>query len=198
VKQIIVVNGIHASGKSTLAQALAKAVPGLKYFHEIGGELRQQVQFNALASVEAFDQEVMRRELSRDCKLVALRETPVVETWHIGNMAYVATRSPQLLGQYRKILAEQLRSFHPFGIIVHITRESFLRRYSEHIAPSQLNELIEFYDRILDMTHSLYREYNVPYVSVENNGTVEEALLAIREGLAAHGLDHEIRKNKEG
>lgn len=94
MKKIIVFNGVHGAGKSTLAQLFVERNQGFAYFPEIGGQLRQEVSYNALQSKEDFDLEVMKRELRRDAQLFTDPKTPVVEIWHIGNMAYALARNP--------------------------------------------------------------------------------------------------------
>jgi len=55
----------------------------------------------------AFDREVMRRELVRDGQLATATRTPVVETWHVGNIAYARARGHDLADDY-----EQTRDRH--------------------------------------------------------------------------------------
>lgn len=95
MKKIFVFNGIHGSGKTTLAENLALQHPGTYVFYpEVGRKLREEVDYNSLESGEDFDREVMRRELERDKLLLAETRIPLVETWHIGNIGYLAARSP--------------------------------------------------------------------------------------------------------
>lgn len=104
MKKIIVSNGVHGAGKSTIGRLFVDRNRGFAYFPEIGGQLRREVSYNALQSKEDFDLEVIKRELARDEQLLISPNTPVVETWHIGNMAYALARNPQLFLIYKEAL----------------------------------------------------------------------------------------------
>ena len=61
MKKIFVFNGIHGSGKTTLAKNLVLQYPDTYAFYsEIGRKLREEVNYNSLESGEDFDREVMR------------------------------------------------------------------------------------------------------------------------------------------
>lgn len=100
----IVLVGPHGAGKTTLGRLLSARL-GVAFEHEIGAELRRaqlavDPTRHAMRTQESFDAEVMRRELARDAEHGhgALR---VVETWHPGNLAYAAQRSPETARVYR-------------------------------------------------------------------------------------------------
>lgn len=80
MKQIIVLNGIHGSGKSTLGTRLEQSSPQFSYFYEIGGKLRTEVNYNTMKSGLEFDTEVMNREIARDGVLLKAQTVPIVET----------------------------------------------------------------------------------------------------------------------
>ena len=106
---IVILNGIHGAGKTTHGRMLKSLRPGeFSYFPEIGGQLRSEVDYNMLKSGVAFDMEVMRRELDRDRDLQTCLNMPVVETWHVGNLAYILERSPTLAQPAKETLEKQL------------------------------------------------------------------------------------------
>ncbi|HKZ41260.1 MAG TPA: hypothetical protein VJ044_09890 [Candidatus Hodarchaeales archaeon] len=108
-KPILILNGIHGAGKTTHGRMLKSLRPGeFSYFPEIGGQLRSEVDYNMLKSGVAFDMEVMRRELDRDRDLQTCLNMPVVETWHVGNLAYILERSPTLAQPAKETLEKQL------------------------------------------------------------------------------------------
>src|SRR5690606_35883675 len=128
MKKMYVFNGVHGSGKTTIAQRLANLYPeAYAFYPEIGRGLRNEVTYNALNSSEDFDREVLRRELERDEQLLAEPRIPLVETWHIGNIGYLAARSPHLMAGYESILSKRLNIFEPTAIFIDISWETFRR-----------------------------------------------------------------------
>lgn len=181
MKEIVVFNGIHGAGKTTLAEALIASSPDLfEFFFEIGGRLRQEVSYNALIKREEFDSLVMKRELARDEALLICPRIPVVETWHIGNLAYAQVRSPQMVDGYRQALERQMKSFRPFAFLVTIRRETFLGRVTERVAPEQIEQLAEFYRCVEENTLSIYHSLGIPYTKVTNDGDLGLALQAVK------------------
>lgn len=99
---IIALIGPHGVGKSTLGALLAQRL-GLPFDPELGRQLAEDPAWRpaglgAEGSGEAFDAEVMARELLRD--LDRDGQDRVVETWHPGNLAYAARRSPRVAAAY--------------------------------------------------------------------------------------------------
>jgi thymidylate kinase len=179
-KKIVIFNGIHGSGKSTLAYRLAKRDGAFEYFPEIGGQLRLALGSNALESPEDFDREIMRLEGTRDEELALCPRIPLVETWHVGNLAYVRARNPQLERAYRSLFEVTLRRFSVFSVFVDISWETFRMRATEKIVPSQMDELVAFYENVLAATHRLYKEYSIPYATVRNEGSLDGVTHAVQ------------------
>jgi len=183
MKNIIVLNGIHGSGKTTLAEAFAAANEGYKFFPEIGGQLRQKVAYNVLERRDDFDLAVMEREIARDQELLRCAETPVVETWHVGNLAYVLARSPRLFDRYKAAFELQRDLFNPLVFLITIDWPTFRRRATEKIRPQQMVELQGFYQHIIDNTRLLYESLGIPFLEVSNNNGVGDALATIRRNV---------------
>lgn len=95
----IVLIGPHSAGKSTLGRRLAEAL-GCPFDDELGAALRAEAlaidpAAHAMAPQSAFDRRVIEAELRRDA-LAPATARRVIETWHPGNLAYAATRSPEV------------------------------------------------------------------------------------------------------
>lgn len=93
----VVVLGPHGAGKSTLGRALADRLRW-PFHEELGAALARArpVHQHAGSLQAAFDTAVTAAELDRDA---AWGDAPrVVESWHPGNLAYAARRSPRVLG----------------------------------------------------------------------------------------------------
>lgn len=101
---LIVLIGPHGAGKTTLGRALGARL-GVPFHHEIGRELAEDPCWRpagATAADEqaAFDDEVFARELARDATWPA-GAPRIVETWHIGNLAYARLRGSWITAERR-------------------------------------------------------------------------------------------------
>lgn len=198
-KPIIVSNGIHGAGKTTISKSLADRHQILDFQYEIGGHLRQQVTFNALSPVQSFDEQVMRAELARDKGLLHSGKIPIVETWHVGNIAYAQKRSPEVAGLYRIAFERQMQHFMPYGLFFDIDDSTFFERMTERVSQGEHSQLLDFYRGIQSAILNLYQEYAIPYQRIVNTNTIEQALreaegfLSIQHGLIETAGDRELR-----
>ena len=87
--------GPHASGKTSILRALERdnIITGCGY--EIGKEIFYRDKGIPDKRDEAFEVELTRMELERDINFASLPGVSVSETWHPGNLAYVAVRNPK-------------------------------------------------------------------------------------------------------
>jgi thymidylate kinase len=118
----VVLVGCYASGKSTLAERLSEAT-NLRYYPEIGGELRKIAKCTSSQSCAIFDELVMLRELERDERLLrahASGEVILLEQWHPGNLAYASIRSNTIVSEYLSRLetANTLIKFRPSVVLL--------------------------------------------------------------------------------
>ncbi len=175
-KHLVVLNGPHGAGKSTIGRSLAVkfAAP---YLEEIGGKLRGEVKYNSLDSTSEFDREVMRRELLRDHQ--TLRDSSatisIVETWHTGNIAYALKRSPDIALKYIEILRKQLLNFEVHHLQFVVSDEVFLKRVSENVGRDELYKLLLFYKDINKFTKDLYQSFGFRNVEIDNSDSLKVA-----------------------
>lgn len=182
-KQIVVLNGIHGSGKTTLGTLLAES-EGVRFYHEIGGELRKLSTDNALQSGDSFDREVMRREVGRDVEIHASPGLAVVETWHPGNLAYARIRSPKVYEQYLRQFERSLECFSPLFVYCEIGKDTFLARATEKVAPDQMEMLYSFYLGIREETLRIYGMFGLSPVVVNNDKGLDESFHKLQAGLS--------------
>jgi hypothetical protein len=94
---VLALIGPHGAGKTTLGLALAEAL-GLPFHGELGRAMAGDPSWRAPGRTaehaqRAFDVELFARERARDLSAPGPR---LVETWHPGNLAYAARRSPEV------------------------------------------------------------------------------------------------------
>ncbi len=177
-KRIIVFNGMHSAGKTELATILAKNNKA-HYHYEIGRKLHSEVDYHSLTSFDDYDTEIMRRELERDRELLLKPELPIVETWHVGDMAYAMQRSPSVIPLWNEKLQEALRVFDPLCILVKISDETFRKRGVRGEIMDDFEEMLLFYKKLSRDTVQIYKAFNIPYVEISNDGELAETLSEI-------------------
>lgn len=121
---VLVFVGPHGSGKTTLGRLASDAL-GLPFDAELGRALREEEQardpaLHAAREQEDFDAEVLRRELARD-ELRGPGCSRVVETWHPGNLAFLAKRSSRALEAARERLARHLEPWRSVVVVQPLT-----------------------------------------------------------------------------
>lgn len=95
--QTVILIGPHSAGKTTIGHGLAHAL-GWRFDEELGDRLRRQAlaidpAAHASRPQPGFDEQVLQSELERDTQM-ADGGPRIVETWHLGNLAYAKLRSP--------------------------------------------------------------------------------------------------------
>lgn len=148
--------GVHGAGKSTLGRFLDPK--RFSYEPEIGSVLRRLTDRSVSATQPEFDRQVMSMEFDRDARRISNSRIPVIETWHLGNLAFAENRgSSQVSRDYRARLGGELSKYSAHVIELNITDEEFLARNSESSISTR--ESLEFYRGIESRTHELMREY---------------------------------------
>lgn len=184
-KQIVVTNGPHGSGKTTIGRMLSDQLQ-IPYIAEIGGQLRKEVAYNVLESSTDFDREVMRRELLRDHEILrdGTSQSFVLETWHTGNIAYALQRSPELFKGYINEFKKELTRFEVLHLLFAIDDQNFINRVTEKIGPGEMDKLLDFYKGITKNTKELYESLGLKFELIDNNeGTdtaFQKALAAVK------------------
>src|ERR1035437_7590229 len=114
---LVVLLGVHGSGKTTLGRALIEL--GFTFYREIGSDLRARVEYSVNDRVDAFDRHVHQEEKARDAAIIASGPTGiiVIETWHLGNLAFAQARRSDMVRTYREEMTELLRPWS-----VHVVR----------------------------------------------------------------------------
>lgn len=139
----IVLIGPHAAGKTTLGTRLAAAL-GWRFDEELGERLRRQaLEVDQGAHAQRlqpdFDRQVLRAELARDAR-VTDSGPRIVETWHLGNLAYAQLRSPAVAEALAPLVEAAVRRAAERGLLVQPLRigEAALRARQREPGPPDL------------------------------------------------------------
>ena len=140
--------GPHASGKTSILKILErdKIITGCGY--EIGKELFYRENFIPHERDEDFEIMITRLELERDSLFAKTPGVCASETWHPGNLAYVAVRNPKSFPKLLAIIKESPLLNHAWGIRLTATLEQMHERtktFSEH---DDKNGVVDFLSRV--------------------------------------------------
>jgi len=183
--------GPHGAGKTTLGQLLADRLEW-PFQREIGRVLREEAlardaHAHALASAGDFDEEVFRRELSRDEVWLRSAGHRVVESWHPVNLAYAAHRNPSTAARWKGRLIEAMREAGPVVVLpLRLRRSAALQRLSEP-GPSP-DVLVDFFASVARKSEAIAREAGLLVLPGIDTGSCSpaeasaEALLQVLRG----------------
>jgi len=188
MKQIIVLNGVHQAGKSTMGARLAGAFPGFSFYGELGADVRSRIGGSPTDHDEGFDREVIRVECARDRLLLGTAIVPIVETWHIGNMAYALERSPRLGSLYERLVRRKMAVFHPFVILIDITEEVFAERSASKYDQKTTMALWRFYEAIRRNLLNIYARFKIRSAVISAQDTVGATYSVLVKRLSEEGL----------
>lgn len=131
---IVVLLGCHGVGKTTLGAALARHM-GVPFHDEVGRRLAEDPALRprggtAAEAQSAFDEAVFDEELARDAAWSASAGR-IVETWHPGNLAYAARRSPRVATERLGAVRASCKRGRVVAIPLVASRGTLARRQSE-------------------------------------------------------------------
>ena len=181
MNRLIVLVGAHSSGKTTLGRALAKRL-GWHFDDEIGYRLRMNALLedpNQLADVRQseFDRRVCAEECLRDSK----RDyDAVVETWHGGNLAYIAARSPEIYQSMCALVCKHLQELSVEIVVVPLQIKLSTLEKRQREAVSEIRFFHEVGQQALTESATLNLRVVDP-VNTDCDRSIEECLLEIRQ-----------------
>ena len=189
-KKIVVFNGIHSAGKSELGKKLEERLGGFRYFGEVGLELRMEGELEVSDPGLDFDRQILKRESERDAEVLACREIPVIETWHIGNTAYAMGRTPEIVPLFNERLRDMLKVVQPLAIFLEISHDTYQKRKAAR------HDDEEFYMKLIGNTKKVYRDFGIDYIVESNDGDIEGTFGDIAAKLKEKGFITEIAKER--
>jgi len=191
-RNMLVLAGIHGAGKSTARKMISNM--GFLTHDEIGWALRQKTLLKNCdlcilkgQDLAWFDRLVFQIELLRDNFIEATRSLPhCVETWHLGNLAYAALRSPDIFDELEALLALQVCKMNPFIIHIVIDHSTFIKRCSLHDMTS--SDLYSYYININTFITHYISQNKLDSFQLENNGSLNDFHDGIQHALHASGI----------
>lgn len=128
----IVIAGPHGAGKTTVGRALAARL-GCPFHEELGYALARACRpagSTAEARQDRLDRAIFEAELARDEAWDAERPR-VVETWHVGNLAYARGRSPAVAAEYLPAVRASVARLRPVLVPLDAADEVLAARQHE-------------------------------------------------------------------
>jgi hypothetical protein len=179
IPRTIVLVGPHGAGKTTVGAMLALRL-GVPFHHELGRELARVPGLrppgcDAAAAQPLFDETLFFEELLRDIHWEG-RGGRVVETWHPGNLAYAARRSPAVVQRRLREVAAAAHTADALVIPVEAAPAVLARRQNE---PGELSFFLEVGREAIEWARALGLVVTAPIrTDVGDPSTAVEAALA--------------------
>lgn len=190
MKMIIVLSGIHSSGKSTLGRSLGEQ--GYAYVLEIVERFIEQGITTGVKAEPTLDEMIMEAEFQRDKYLFrSARDPIIVETWHPGNIAYATLRNPIVATRYKKRFGPIAKHHRIYGIYLRIGDHTFLERTRKYIGQDAL-QAIEFFHNLEQTTLACYRDFQLPLIEIDavaSIAVVQRKVLSLIENIRRDGIE---------
>jgi len=121
----------------------------------------------------------MTLELERDRALQQDECVPVVESWHIGNIAFALARNNADIAQeYTEALKSRLCDFDPWIAMIQIDDETFLGRSSERGITGKA--VLPFYRVVEEHVLRLIRSFGLNHLMIDGTQDVNDNTTRIR------------------
>ena len=173
--------GPHASGKTSILRALERdnVITGCGY--EIGKEIFYRDKGQPDTRDEDFEVALTKMELERDREFANLPGVSVSETWHPGNLAYVAVRNPKSFRRLSALMRTSPLIEYAWGIKLLTTPEQMHERTQTF--SGNKDWAVDFHSRVGDKIDECLYELGLTArtVTLDTSG----------------GLDYTVRRVKE-
>jgi len=183
--KIIVLNGIHASGKTEVGKFLQKN--GYDYREEIAQILISRGETAGTASSAEFQRKVMNMEIERDKGVIACTHPIIIETWHTGNIAHMYAKGfIDDAKNYEEYLHQFMNQGYDISAIF-ITIPFDVMGKRSNLYKVVTPEVKDFYKRVQDSTFGIYDKFKIKNTKVNNEYEFNEcannvcALLKVNE-----------------
>jgi hypothetical protein len=166
-RYVIAITGAHKIVRRTAGEIL-KDSKGGSYHHAIEDDLRTRAVCQTWAKCQVFDELLMSREFTRDEQILCPEadfRCALIEQWHIGNLAAVRARCPDIAQAYEIRLHKQLAELRGVEVIVFYV--------STDLAKLSTVRIGEFYGRYLEQLSVLERQLGFPLHTIDGEAGPE-------------------------
>ena len=164
---IYILNGVHASGKSTVGKLLEQE--GFNYLPEIASELMKDPAYEpGKDSDKEFQKEVFYREIRRDNHR-NLNDNTIIETWHLGNLSHaLVVADDELIRKEKEYLDRFIeeKDVKVKALYLDISFEEIFERSS--IYTEEDKEVKDFYRMIEENLYNIYDNLEIDYKIIDN------------------------------
>jgi len=172
-KVIIAIIGLPSSGKTMLGNYLKSS--GYYVLPEVAGLLLSRGLTAGERADSDFDRKVMSMEFARDYRFLrSNRGVQVVETWHIGNMAYSMARFSPTMYKYESKFSNTLQKFEAKCLFLDIDPYTSYLRSLKLRKPT--SNSINFLDRVQEHMRTLIDDFRLVSVALDATKSSKDIL----------------------
>lgn len=187
MKKIIVLNGIHTSGKSTVGKYLGNN--GFVYLPEIAMELLDKGIVIGATGDSQIQMEIMKRENNRDKIILSSDYEYIIESRHTAGLAHAKLHGGGIEKAVESMFRSKLELFDPCIVYLNLNTELIKARGSRLYDTScnSFKEVIDFYRRLDECYKEIFLNYKIKTVFLDANMSKEavfnSALIIVQEYL---------------
>ena len=154
MKKIIVLNGIHNSGKSSVGRYLNSH--NFSYFPEIADELFKSGYSVGESGNGQLQLRLLELESLRDEEITDI-ENVIIESWHTAEIAHARLFDFDIAQKIEEAFAEKLQRFNPLFLYFDLPPELIPQRKSQ-LFETVSDDIIGFYFRLAEEYKNIFKK----------------------------------------
>jgi hypothetical protein len=171
-KLVISLIGLPSSGKTTIGKFLRNS--GYELLPEAASIFISKGYEGGERARPEFDRKIMDFEFARDYRFYhSTHSVQIVETWHIGNLAYAMARDSFIVNEYKRAFTQTLNDLETRCLLLELTpKESYDR--SLQLKKQTVNS-VYFLTKVRDFMISVIDEFGLVVETLDANQEFERA-----------------------
>jgi len=182
MKKIVVLNGIHSSGKTSVGHYMQNK--GYIFHPEIAMEIHEKggkIGANAIdIQIRIMKQENFRGESIRNSD-----KLDVIESWHSAGLAHAVINEPRSVNLLESNLEENIKIYDPLILYLSVDPSVILKRGSL-LYPNVDEEIIEFYDNLDKNFRKIFSQFGMKTKMIEANQKLEDVCRLAEQAAYQH------------